>query len=777
MVERNQRVPSARTQKMDTSGKRGDHAEWIPALASFLGEASRAQAVVWDDARTEISVATLGRVDEEALRLCLEETLAAAEDIGRRGSGEARGRESPAPGLRVRRMENQTVLEKAHGCEEVATLWTWRRIPWPTPAEVAGIDAGEEEEWKVLGALAGACGVLGLAGFAVDVAGIGPAWLSPAFYIAAMVAGGWDAAKDALPNIPKGKLDIHFLMLAVALGASFIGAFGEGALLLFLFSFAGALEHFALHRTRREIHSLFRAAPKTATLIDPESGGERVVAVERIAPGDRVVIRPGDTFPVDGWVLTGESAADESSLTGEAHPVSKRKGDEVYSGTSNLWGAVEAKCVRPASESALQKVIRLIQEARHMRAPSQRFTDKFGPRYTLGVLAVTALMFFVWWAGFGVSPFLNVTENGQTQYSAFYRAMTLLVVASPCALVLSIPSAILAAIAWGARHGILFRGGAAIEQLATVEVVALDKTGTLTTGDLRVVSVESFPPGRERDVAEIAFTLEQRASHPIARAIRRHGEAEGLRARPLDSFRSLAGKGVRAEVDRESCLLGRRELFADGPLAEWARDLPDPPAGLSEVWFVHGKLIGRILLEDTVREESAAVLERLHAAGLQTVMLTGDRAGAAAAVGRKLGVGELRSGLSPEDKVEAVRTMAASGRRLAMVGDGINDAPCLAAADIAVAMGARGSDAALEQSDVVLMNDKIENFYEAFRLSQRARRVIRQNIVISLGTIVVMVGAAVFGIVPITVGVLAHEGSTVLVCLNSMRLLRGRPGG
>ncbi len=744
------------------------HARWIPALADFLRQTARAQAVEWDDARTEISVATIGRVDEAALRRCLEETLAAADDPAQVGREDL----PPQSGLRLRRVEDRVSLEKERGCDEVATLWTWRRIPWPTPAEVAELDAGEEEEWKVLAALAGTCGVLGLTGFGADLAGAGPPWLVPALYIAAMVAGGWDAAKDAIPNLPKGKLDIHFLMLAVAIGASFIGAFGEGALLLFLFSFAGALEHFALYRTRREIHALFRAAPKTATLLDPD-GAERVVPVERVAPGDRVLVRPGDTFPVDGVVLTGESAADESSLTGEAHPVSKRPGDEVYSGTSNLWGAVEAKCLRPASESALQKVIRLIQEARHLRAPSQRFTDKFGPRYTVGVLAVTTLMFFIWWLGFGVAPFLNVTVDGQVTYSAFYRAMTLLVVASPCALVLSIPSAILAAIAWGARHGILFRGGAAIEQLAAVEVVALDKTGTLTTGDLRVVSVESFPPGRERDVAEIAFTLERRASHPIARAIQRYGEAEGLHPRDLEGFRSLTGKGVRAEVDKSTCLLGRRELFEGGPLADWARDLPDPPPGLSEVWFLHGALVGRILLEDMVRDESAEVLRRLREAGLRTVMLTGDRAGTAQAVAERLGIDEVRAGLSPAGKVDAVRGLTGGGKRVAMIGDGVNDAPCLAAADIAVAMGARGSDAALEQSDVVLMNDRIENFFEAFLLSRRARRIIRQNIVISLGTIVVMVAAAVFGIVPITLGVLAHEGSTVVVCLNSMRLLRG----
>lgn len=732
---------------------------WVPQLAAFLRGTDEAKAVMWDDEQTELSVATMGTVDEQSLRTALEATLNAAAHSAE---------DNPVEGLRLRRLPDQHLLEKEDAGEALATVWTWRRIPWPTPAEAAGIEEGEDGEWRVLAILAGLCGVFGLAGLFVYWTEIGPGWLSPALYIAAMIAGGWDAAKDAGPNVLRGKLDIHFLMLAVALGASFIGAFGEGALLLFLFSFAGALEHFALYRTRREIHSLFKVAPKTARLIDPESGEERMVEVDALASGDLLRIRPGDVFPVDAVIETGDSAADESSLTGEAHPVGKGPGDEVYSGTMNLWGAVDVRCVRPASQSALQKIIHLIQQARHMRAPSQRFTDKFGPKYTVGVLLATTVMFLVWWLVFGVEPFVNTGDG----FSAFYRAMTLLVVASPCALVLSIPSAILAAIAWGARHGILFRGGAAIEEMAGITAVALDKTGTLTTGDLRVVAVESFPPGREREVAERAYALEHKANHPIARAIVAYGEEQELPLRAVDAFRSLTGKGVQAKVDAESCLLGRREILEEGPLRDWAQQLPSPPEGLSEVWFVQGSLLGRLLLEDQVREESAGVLQRLVAQGVRVVMLTGDRAESAEAVGQKLGNIEIRAGLSPEDKVTAIKALHDGGDRVAMVGDGINDAPSLAAADVAMAMGARGSDAALEQSDVVLMNDKIENVHEAYQLSRRARRVIRQNITISLGTIIVMVGAASFGIVPITLGVLAHEGSTVLVCLNSLRLLR-----
>jgi Cd2+/Zn2+-exporting ATPase len=358
--------------------------------------------------------------------------------------------------------------------------------------------------------------------------------------------------------------------------------------------------------------------------------------------------------------------------------------------------------------------------------------------------------------------------------SAFYRAMTLMVVASPCALVLSIPSAILAAIAWGARHGVLFRGGAAIEKLADISAVALDKTGTLTTGELAVVGCESYPRGREREVLQLAYTLEAKSQHPIARAITRHAKAEGLTPLALDDFQSLTGQGLRGKVAGATLLLGRRELLESGPLAAWAKELPPAAAELSEVWVIGQDMVGRVLLKDQIRAESREVLAELKKLGIKTVMLTGDRRHTAEAVAKELGLDEVRAGLSPEDKVAAIQALRAEGRKVAMVGDGVNDAPCLAAADVSVAMGARGSDAALEQAEVILMHDRIENFLAAHRLSRRARSVIRQNLTISLGVVIVMVVATAFGAVPLAIGVAAHEGSTLVVCLNSLRLLLGR---
>jgi len=728
--------------------------DWAAGLARFLQVNASVEALRVDSEHQKVEIATLGPVDLKALQASLAETIRLIE---------SNSQVSAVVGVSIKTEEGGGIHLQKPTCLTAPTLWHWRELNWPNAIEA---EAETDEEWRVLGLLAGGCAVLGISGWMVSSVEAAPVWLSVVFYIGAMIAGGWDAFEDVKEGLPKGELDIHFLMLAVAIGAALIGAWAEGALLLFLFSFSGALEHFALYRTRREINSLFDAAPKSAMIRDA-SGGEREVSVSAVNVGDVVVVKPGAQFAVDAEVIKGKSAADESNLTGEANPVLKFIGNTVYSGTINLWGAVDARVLRPVGESALQKVIRLIREAQHLKAPSQRFTDKFGTRYTVGILGLTTVMFFVWWLGFGIAPFSN-TEAG---FSAFYRAMTLLVVASPCALVLSIPSAILAAIAWGARHGILFRGGAAIEKMAEVNLVALDKTGTLTTGEMEVDSVESFPPGREREAAELAYSLEAHGSHPIGRAIKKYAKVQGLEPRTIDDFQAMSGKGVQGREGQTLCVLGRRELLEDGPLAAWIKDVPEPAPEFSENWILKDDLIARILLKDQIRTKSQPILAKLKAMGVRTVMLTGDHRGAAEAVGRAIGIEEIRSGLTPDGKVAAILEYSKSGYKVAMVGDGVNDAPSLAAAYVSVAMGARGSDAALEQSEVVLMKDCIENYLAATDLSHRARSIIRQNLAISLGTVVLMVAAAICGWIPLSVGVFAHEGSTVVVCLNSLRLL------
>jgi len=734
--------------------------DWVRELAEFLRVQPGVGAVRIDAAAHKVSVATVGRVDTSGLAEKLAATVAGVESmLGRKGAATA------PRGYSLRR-DGQTLVMARDTCETAEKLWLWREMEWP---EITAEPAHAQPEWRMLAMLAAGCGVAGLAGGIAAHAAPGAPILSQGFFLVALFVGAWDAAADTWGNLRTGKIDIHFLMLAVALGAVFIGAWAEAVLLLFLFSAAGAMEEYALDRTQREVSALLKTAPKKAILVLPD-GSEREVPIDELGLGQRVRVKPGDAFPADGAVIKGASASDESALTGEATPVAKGVGDPVFSGTVNLWGAVEYDVARLPSESTLQKIIRLIQTAQKLKAPSERFTDKFGTGYTYAVLGAAAGMFLLWWLGFHLPAFAN--QPGVR--SAFYRAMTLLVVASPCALVLSIPSAVLAAIAWGARHGVLFRGGAAIESLAGIDVVALDKTGTLTTGELAVVGCESFPLGREREILELAYALEAKSQHPLARAIVRHAKASGIAAAEIDDFESIAGQGLTGRLDGSQLLLGRRELLEHGPLAGWARNLPPAAAELSEVWVLGSDLVGRILLRDQIRAESRDVLAALKARGIRTVMLTGDRRQSAEAVAEELGLDEVRAGLSPEDKVAAIQSLRAGGKKVAMVGDGVNDAPSLAAADVSVAMGARGSDAALEQAEVILMHDRIENFLAAHRLSRRSRTIIRQNLTVALGVVILMVTATIFGVVPLAVGVAAHEGSTVVVCLNSLRLLFGK---
>jgi Zn2+/Cd2+-exporting ATPase len=734
--------------------------DWGEALAEFLREQPGVGAVRIEPSAHKVELATIGEVDLAKLHHKLAETIAGIV-------AQLADNEKPAMprGFSLTQQNGLTQISR-DTCVTAEKMWLWRAFEWP---EIDPVIEEHEAEWRELVWFAGICGVCGLSGFAVGLLWPDLVWLSRGLYLVGAIAGGWDAAKDSWANLKTMRLDIHFLMIAVALGAIAIGAWGEAVLLLFLFSASGAMEDYALDRTHRAVSSLLKSAPKRAIRLD-ESGRETEIDVEELAINDRVRVKPGQAFPTDGEVIKGRSASDESTLTGEAVPVEKNVGDQVFSGTINLWGMVDFSVSKLPSESTLQKIIRLIQTAQKLRAPSERFTDKFGPGYTYVVIGASALMFLVLWLGFNLPAF----ENTEATRSAFYRAMTLMVVASPCALVLSIPSAILAAIAWGARHGILFRGGAAIEKLAAISAVALDKTGTLTTGELAVVGCESFPKGHERQVLELAYALESKSQHPIARAIIRHAKAEHVRELDLSEFESLTGKGLRGKLDGASVLLGRRELLESGPLADWANKLPQAPAELSEVWVLGRDLVGRVLLQDQIREQSKGVLAALKDMGIRTIMLTGDRRHTAEKVAKELGLDEVRAGLSPEDKVAAVQEIRNSGHHIAMVGDGVNDAPCLAAADVSVAMGARGSDAALEQAEIILMDDRIENFLSAQRLSRRAARVIKQNLTISLGVVVIMVVATLFGTVPLALGVGAHEGSTLIVCLNSLRLLFGR---
>lgn len=770
------------------------------SVVSALVEEPTLEAITINRARRTISVATLGRSDVATLTERINANFQRAQDaaVGEScgllsGKGDCSACETPLTGDERRRVtithEGESTTIARVTCPTAPSFWRWRDMPFPrfVQRDVELVEAEEhlgEWKWQLLCAVL--CAVFGAAAWLLTPHGGTPSPIGYAFYGLAYLAGGWFAAEELWERLRKERgLDVHFLMLAVAAGSAAVNEWNEGVILLFLFSFAGALEHFAMERTQKEIRSLFRDAPKVATLLD-ERGNEREIAVEKLLPGMKLLIKPGSQCPVDAEITKGRTATDESNLTGEATPVEKAVGDTVLAGTINLWGAVEVTVLRPVSESALQKIIHLIKQAQQQKAPAQRFTDRFSATYTYVVIAAAFGMFFVWWLGFGLPAF----KSSEEERSAFYRTMTLLVVSSPCALVLSIPSAVLAAIAWGARHGVLLRGGAAVEKLAEVNIVALDKTGTLTTGELRVETIESFPPGREREVAQLAYSLEKLSTHPLARALTRYGKQQKLAAVELTGFESVTGQGLRAHFHEDTLLLGRRDWVtanrstarrttierSDDPKngADPPRAALPPDAGASEIWLSHNGLLGRIVLRDDIRPQARIVVDELRRGGLRTVVLTGDRRPTADQLKKELHLDEILAELKPEEKVAAIRTLNDQGHRVAMVGDGVNDAPSLAVAHVGVAMGARGSDAALEQADVVLMHDRLENFLAAFRLSQRARCVIRQNLVVSLGTVVVLVVFALLGKIPLPVGVVGHEGSTVMVVMNSLRLLFGR---
>lgn len=759
-------------------------------VARVLAEEPRLEAVAFEAKSRKLAIATLG--DDTGHRLAQRVSDALNQPPTSRcgvATGEGtceqcgepidwRARDSGGRVV-VKRVLGNTLIEK-QTCSTAIRFWRWQDVRWPkfVPRAVE-LHAGHEhahdaDEWKTLVKLALGCLIAGLAGWFAEKAGA-PWPVSLACWLASYVCGAWEAAEETWEKIRAGALDVHFLMLAVAIGASSIGAWHEGALLLFLFSASGAMEHYAMGRTQREIGALLRGAPKTATVLDDATGAEREVPVEELTPGTLVRVTAGQQVPVDLRVTRGESACDESTLTGEARPVPKTLGDELFAGTMNLHGLLEGRALRAASESALQKVIRLIEEAQSLRAPSQRFTDKFGTGYTYGILGLCAAMFFVWWLGFGLPAFVSAASGTK---SAFYRAMTLLVVASPCALVLSIPSAILSAIAFGARRGVLFRGGAALEALAGIHVVALDKTGTLTAGELELARIETVR-GDEAPLLEVAYNLARFSDHPLSRAIKTLGDTRKLRRIEPDGFESVPGAGLRAEFGAKTFALGRREFverFAENPNRK--SEVPRPIIAeddAAEVWIAGPGVFGRLLFADRLRPSAASLLSRLRSNGIATVMLTGDRRPTAERLARQLGINQVCAELLPAEKLSAVQELKAGGtRRVAMIGDGVNDAPSLAAADVGVAMGARGSDAALEQAAVVLMNDRLENFGLAYDLSRRTRRVIYENLAIALGVVALMVAASLFRAVPLALGVAAHEGSTVLVVLNSLRLLFGR---
>lgn len=578
----------------------------------------------------------------------------------------------------------------------------------------------------------------------------------------AYLAGGVPAAIGALSSLWRDRiLDIDLLMVVAALAAAAVGAPLEGAVLLALFSLSSTLEARAMGKARRAVEALMLLRPETA-LLRAADGSVTEVAVAELAPGDLVMLRPGARVPVDGTLVEGEGTLDESSITGESVPVTKAPGARLHEATVNGNAILAMRVDRPLAESTVARMIALVTEARAMKAPSERFSEWFGQRYTVAVLTGSVLFFLLF------------IRMGQTEAEALYRAATLLVAASPCAVVISVPAAILSSLSAAARGGVLFKGGAALERLAEVRAFAFDKTGTLTTGQAEVTAIIPLV-GTGDDLLRIAAGLESQSEHHIAAAIRRAVAARGLVPVSVVDVTAHPSEGITGMHDGETLWAGNRRILARFGLPEDHPGLAAVQEGAETVvFFGRGKvLLGAIAVADRPRETARAGLEQLRAAGIRRFrMMTGDRAAVARRIGADLGLApdEIHAELLPDDKVRLVDELAREGR-VAFVGDGVNDAAALARADVGIAMGVAGSEVALQAAEVALLSENMERLAAAHRLARRTARIIRQNLAFALGAMLLLVTGGLFFDLPLPLAVIGHEGGTLLVVLNGLRLL------
>ena len=618
----------------------------------------------------------------------------------------------------------------------------------------------------LLSLMAGILWFSGWIGLRLDLIGLTWArWL----FLGAYGLGGFDIARHTWHHLRQREWDTDLLMLLAAAGAAAVGDWAEGALLIFLFSLGHALEERTLDRARSAIRSLAQLTPKTALV--RREGQWVTVPVAQVRPGEVVMVRPGERFPVDGEVVAGYSAVNQAPITGESIPVEKGPGDPVFAGTVNGHGALEIRATRAAQESTLARIAQLVAEARTHRSPTQRLTERFTRHFVQLVLLADLILLLA-------PPLLW----GVPWSSAFSRAMTLLVAASPCALALGTPAAVLAGIAQAARHGILVKGGAPLELLGRIRAVAFDKTGTLTWGTPEVVQVHPLAPGwTPAEVLRLAAAAEKASTHPLAQAVVRAAQAQNIPLADPHQARTLPGQGIQARVLDRQVLVGSVSLLQEHgitlPGDAQQRLKSEEDQGHTTMWVVVDQaLIGLIAVADRPRPEAPQVLTTLKRLGVETtVMLTGDRPRVAAAVAAQVGVDTFRANLLPEDKQRAVQDLVAHFGAVAMVGDGINDAPALAAATVGIAMGSAGSDVALETADVALMSDHLRQLTFALGLGRATRAIVRQNLALAIGTIIGLSLAALTGYTTMGLAVFLHEGVTLLVALNALRLLRYTP--
>lgn len=619
----------------------------------------------------------------------------------------------------------------------------------------------ERHKLLIAAACAGACL---LAAWITSLAG-GPSEIKNLFLLFALAAGGVHSLAPVWKKLTAFQVDIDVLMILAAGLAAYIGSPMEGALLLFLFTLSGGLEKYAVGRTESAIAALKDLAPATAIMI--EDGRLIEVPLREVQVGTHVLVRPGERIPLDGEVVEGGSTVDESAITGESVPRDCGIGDEVFAGTSNIDGRLVMRVTRQAADTTLAKIVQLVTDAHRRPSRAQRLIDRIGPAYSLGVIVLSLLTFFVLWRGLDLSI-----------DHASYRAIALLIVASPCALLIGTPVAHLASIAGAARNGVLIKGGAILEAIARATTAAFDKTGTLTLGKIRLTDVVPAANLDRSEVLRVALALEESSTHPLARAVVEAARHEEIRPAAVGEYRSEPGQGESAVCDGRRVWVGRPESadrFAGAAIS-------DEVASHVQRLREDGKTVSALAIDgtisllafaDTIRADAAECIRQLRVQGVKhLVMLTGDHEAVARRVAAGLGIDEFLAEMKPQDKAEyALRTQQSGGHTI-MIGDGINDAPALANADVGIAVGSVGSDVALSAADVVLMRDRIEDVAWLHRHARRTVRIVRQNIGFALAVIAVLAPFAVAGEVPLPIAVVGHEGSTVLVAINALRLLK-----
>ncbi|HZD11779.1 MAG TPA: heavy metal translocating P-type ATPase [Candidatus Binatia bacterium] len=620
-----------------------------------------------------------------------------------------------------------------------------------------------QERWRMI--LVSLAGIFFLAGWLGQIFFNLPQTAALVLFILAYVSGGYDIATHAIPGLLRGSFDTDVLMLAAASGAAMLGEWTEGAFLLFLFGLAHMGEHYALDRARNAVNALGDLMPSNARVRRDAQVVEEPVKSLRV--DDVVVVRPGDRVPVDGAVVRGASTLDQSAITGESVPVTKAEGDEVFAGTINVEHAIDVRVTRVAADNTLSRVMEMVAEAQSQQSPTQQLTQRFTKWFVPGVL-VTCLLITV------VPPLVGWLTLEQS----FYRAMLLLVAASPCALAVGTPAAVLAGIAQAARNGVLIKGGVHLENLGTLRAMAFDKTGTLTAGEFQLTDVVPLNGTGEEELLRIAAAVEQQSNHPLALALLSAAEARSLALPQTGALENVSGRGVRSSIDGQQILVGNLKLFdeTDGHALEddvlSAVERLELQGKTTMAISRDGQFLGVIALADVPRPGVHKTLQQLLDLGVQhLVMLTGDNDDVARQIAQEVGVTHVRAELLPAHKLEAIRALQEEYGTVAMTGDGVNDAPALATATVGIAMGGAGTAVALETADVALMADDLSKLPFAVGLSRKGAAIIRQNLIISLGVIALLIIASVVGLVELSAAVVLHEGSTILVVLNALRLL------